>query len=131
VAAASTSPTTPAAKRTPFPLKTTVDATPAAVRALFTKFQLDKAASGKPVAVVSGGSVSGYATALALAKKGFSVLVVEKRDGYRTPGHSPRTVWRSEWQTPQYRMSIATSFARGSRRLISNGARDMEADWAA
>ncbi|MFM0069258.1 FAD-dependent oxidoreductase [Paraburkholderia aspalathi] len=64
-------------------MKTTVDATPAAVHALFTKFQADKAESGKPVAVVSGGSISGYATALALKEKGFNVLVVEKREDYR------------------------------------------------
>lgn len=76
------SPAARAAKRKPFPLKTTIDATPHAVRALFSRLQADKVALGKPVAVVSGGSISGYATALALAKKGFNVLVVEKRDGY-------------------------------------------------
>ena len=30
--------------------------------------------------------------------------------------HSLRTLWMSEWQTPQKRMSITTSSARGSRR---------------
>ncbi len=42
--------------------------------------------------------------------------------GKFTPGHSPRAVCRSEWQTPQNRMSIATSFGRGSRRSKLKGA---------
>ncbi|UVA80680.1 hypothetical protein [Pandoraea commovens] len=67
---------------TPYPLKVTVEATPAAVRALLSKFGADKTVSDRPVAIVSGGSISGYAAALALARQGFNVLVVEKRDGY-------------------------------------------------
>ncbi|VVE25012.1 hypothetical protein [Pandoraea commovens] len=66
----------------PFPLTSTVDATPAAVQALLAKFEASKSASGKPVAIVSGGSLSGYATSLALVKQGFNVLVVEKRGTY-------------------------------------------------
>jgi hypothetical protein len=38
--------------------------------------------------------------------------------GKGTRGHSPRTLCRSEWQTPQYRTSIATSLAPGSRRSM-------------
>jgi hypothetical protein len=47
------------------------------------------------------------------------------------PGHSPRAVWRSEWQTPQNMMSIATSFGPGSRRSKLNGAIGLSADWTA
>src|SRR5271154_7075649 len=32
-----------------------------------------------------------------------------------TPLHSLRTWWRSEWQMPQNRISICTSFSAGSR----------------
>ncbi len=32
--------------------------------------------------------------------------------------HSLRTVWRSEWQMPQKRISIWTSRSVGSRRAI-------------
>ncbi len=39
--------------------------------------------------------------------------------GYVVPCHSLRAVWRSEWQMPQKRMSIRTSFGPGSRRSIS------------
>jgi len=34
------------------------------------------------------------------------------------PLHSLRTWWRSEWQTPQKRISIRTSRSAGSRRVI-------------
>src|SRR5678816_4908996 len=34
------------------------------------------------------------------------------------PLHSLRAWWRSEWQTPQYRMSICTSWSVGSRRAM-------------
>src|SRR5579872_556804 len=37
--------------------------------------------------------------------------------------HSSRTVWRSEWQTPQNRISIWTSLSPGSRRSIVVAAR--------
>src|SRR5271166_1717951 len=36
--------------------------------------------------------------------------------------HSLRTWWRSEWQTPQYKISICTSCGRGARRWIERGA---------
>lgn len=79
---ASLSSTRQVAKRQEYPLNVTVAASAAAVRAVFAEFKADKEASGKPVAVVLGGSISGYATALALAKNNFNVLVVEKRQGY-------------------------------------------------
>ena len=52
-------------------------------------------------------------------------------EGNFTPAHSPRAVCRSEWQTPQKRMSITTSWAVGSRRSKSNGASGVLAVWAA
>jgi hypothetical protein len=36
--------------------------------------------------------------------------------GYDVKPHSLRAKWRSEWQTPQYWMSIWTSVGPGSRR---------------
>lgn len=78
----STLPIAPPPTLPPFPLTSTVDATPAAVQALSAKFEACKTASGKPVAIVSGGSLSGYATPLVLVKQGFNVLVVEKRAAY-------------------------------------------------
>lgn len=45
-----------------------------------------------------------------------------------TDFHSSRTVWRSEWQTPQKRISIATSVAVGVRRSIVWGASGAVAD---
>jgi len=78
----STSTIAPLPDLPPFPLRSTVDATPTAVQALLEKFEASKTASGKPVAIVSGGSLSGYATSLVLVKQGFNVLVVEKRGAY-------------------------------------------------
>ncbi|AKC69765.1 hypothetical protein [Pandoraea oxalativorans] len=78
----SASTTTPPPELPPFPLISTVDATPAAVQALLAKFEASKTVSGTPVAIVSGGSLSGYATSLILVKQGFNVLVVEKRGAY-------------------------------------------------
>jgi hypothetical protein len=40
-------------------------------------------------------------------------------------------VWRSEWQTPQNAMSIATSVLPGSRRSNENGASGVSGDCAA
>jgi hypothetical protein len=37
------------------------------------------------------------------------------------PPHSSRAWWRSEWQTPQKRISMWTSFGPGARRSKSNG----------
>ena len=51
--------------------------------------------------------------------------------GYCVPPHSPRAVCRSEWHTPQNRMSIATSPAPGVRRVKLNGASGVVADCAA
>ena len=51
--------------------------------------------------------------------------------GYMVPGHSPRAVWMSEWQTPQYRISMATSAAPGARRGMVKGAKREVAFWAA
>lgn len=48
------------------------------VQAVFDRFRDE----GKPVAVVSGGSLSGYAVALQLKQKGFNVLVAEARSTY-------------------------------------------------
>src|SRR5450830_407504 len=50
---------------------------------------------------------------------------------YTAMPHSLRAWWMSEWQTPQYRISIATSSARGLRRSNDRGARGVVADWAA
>ena len=47
------------------------------------------------------------------------------------PPHSSRTWWTSEWHTPQYKMSINTSGAPGSRRSIENGPSAVLADSAA
>jgi len=41
--------------------------------------------------------------------------------GYRVPCHSLRAVCRSEWQMPQYRMSMRTSDGSGARRSIVIG----------
>ncbi len=41
--------------------------------------------------------------------------------------HSPRAVWRSEWQTPQKRISIETSRGPGSRRSIASEMRGWSA----
>ena len=40
----------------------------------------------------------------------------------RVPPHSLRAVCKSEWQTPQKRISICTSVAVGGRRSIAKGA---------
>ena len=42
--------------------------------------------------------------------------------GYMVPSHSPRAVCRSEWQTPQKRISISTSSGPGARRSKPKGA---------
>ena len=51
--------------------------------------------------------------------------------GQAEPPHSPRTVWMSEWQMPQNRMSIWMSSAPGSRRWKENGASGAVAESAA
>src|SRR5690606_22566519 len=51
--------------------------------------------------------------------------------GQRVPGHSPRAVCRSEWHTPQCRMSICTSRGPGARRPMANGASGVSAECAA
>lgn len=50
--------------------------------------------------------------------------------GNWVPAHSPRTVCRSEWQTPQKRMSMATSRSAGVRRSMVSGASGVVADCA-
>ena len=42
-------------------------------------------------------------------------------NGYCVQPHSLRAEWMSEWQIPQYRMSMTTSSGRGSRRSKLNG----------
>ena len=44
---------------------------------------------------------------------------------------SLRAWCRSEWQTPQNRMSITTSSGRMARRSATNGTTGVVADWAA
>src|SRR5438309_5076663 len=51
--------------------------------------------------------------------------------GYVVPLHSLRTVCKSEWHTPQYRISSCTSCGSGSRRAKENGASGALADVAA
>lgn len=66
-----------------YPLETTVADSPDALRQ--TLEVLREARIGKqphPVAVISGGSVSGYAAALKLAALGFNVIVAEQRAHY-------------------------------------------------
>lgn len=60
-----------------YALKTTAS-TSAEVNTVLQRF----ATEGKPVAVVSGGSLSGYTVALQLKNHGFNVLVAEARDTY-------------------------------------------------
>eukprot|EP01139_Manchomonas_bermudensis_P005048 Amastigsp_a174578_1363.p5 type:complete len:103 gc:universal Amastigsp_a174578_1363:820-1128(+) len=50
--------------------------------------------------------------------------------GYTEPRHSLRAVWRSLWHTPDHRISMTTSSARGARRLIGMATRGSVADGA-
>src|SRR5690606_7032753 len=51
--------------------------------------------------------------------------------GYCEKPHSLRAMWMSLWQTPQYRMSMPTSWVPGSRRSMDSGASLAVADVAA
>ncbi|MCY1436669.1 hypothetical protein D9M71_528000 [compost metagenome] len=51
--------------------------------------------------------------------------------GYTAMPHSLRAWWMSEWHTPQYRISMATSSGRGLRRSKFMGARGLVGVWAA
>src|SRR6267143_695620 len=55
---------------------------------------------------------------------------IGKRAG-RAPLHSSRTWWMSEWQIPQKRISMSTSFGPGSRRSMVSGARGLVLEVAA
>lgn len=62
------------------PLETTIK-NAAELRSVLAKFGADQA-NGKKIAVVSGGSLSGYAVALKLKNKGYNVIISEKRKEY-------------------------------------------------
>ncbi|WP_455289025.1 hypothetical protein [Cupriavidus necator] len=62
---------------TPYPVQTTIR-TPDALKQVLEKW--DK--SDQPTAIISGGSIAGYSTALNLHKNGYRVIVAEQRPTY-------------------------------------------------
>lgn len=77
-APAATAPTAPA--HNPYALQSTVT-TAADMEAVFDRFQAERE-QGKPVALVSGGSLSGYPVAMKLKNLGFNVITAEARAQY-------------------------------------------------
>ena len=63
-----------------WPLRTNIDSTPEALTDLFD--HLNKHNPHQPIAIISGGSLSGCTTALELACDGYQVIVAEKRKTY-------------------------------------------------
>lgn len=63
-----------------WPICTNIDSTPEALGKLFDRLTNENA--GAPIAIISGGSLSGCTTALELAYDGYQVIVAEKRKTY-------------------------------------------------
>ena len=62
------------------PVRTNIDSTPQALDDLFKRLAQEN--PSRPVAVISGGGLSGCSTALELANQGYQVVVAEKRETY-------------------------------------------------
>jgi len=63
-----------------WPVRTNIESTPGALEDLFSRLASGK--PPKPIAVISGGSLSGCSTALELANDGYQVIIAEKRASY-------------------------------------------------